>query len=171
MHWGLPPIQASFDGDSGKVALFLSQVISHMDLYSPVYPSQWSMVIAVTGVLTREVATWVADLHSDHARELTDLGLFLEALRARFEDDTQVQIAKGELLVLRQRGRPAKEYEKDFQALAGKLRTWPEKLLVHWFHTGLDKDLQQACVYRGLAPHLCEWYKAAVDLDIGLREF
>lgn len=114
MPWGLPPIQASFDRDSGKVALFLSQVISHMDLYGHVYPSQWSMVVAVMGVLTREAANWVTDLHSDHAQELTDLGLFLEVLRVRFEDDIQVQITEGELVALRQRGCPAKDYVKEF---------------------------------------------------------
>lgn len=36
---------------------------------------------------------------------------------------------------------------------------------------GLDWDLRQACVYRGLPPHLSEWFKAAIELDVGLREF
>lgn len=61
----------------------------------------------------------------------------MEALRTRFEDDTQVQITEGELVALRQRGWPAKNYVKEFHPLAGKLRTWPERLLVHQFHMGL----------------------------------
>lgn len=36
---------------------------------------------------------------------------------------------------------------------------------------GLDRELRQACVYRGLGPHIVEWYKVAVELDIGLKEF
>lgn len=36
---------------------------------------------------------------------------------------------------------------------------------------GLDKDLRQACVYWGLPPRLTEWFRAAIDLDVGLQEF
>lgn len=46
-------------------------------------------MVAVTIVLTREAADWVADLHGDHARELMNVGMFLESLRSRFEDDTR----------------------------------------------------------------------------------
>lgn len=80
MHWGPPPIQASFDGSSDWVALFLSQMISYLDVYGCYSPSQWAMVVAITAVLMGEAADWVAGLHSDHARELVDVGLFLEAL-------------------------------------------------------------------------------------------
>lgn len=38
--WGPPPLQATFDGSSDRVAIFLSQVISYLDLYSHFYPSQ-----------------------------------------------------------------------------------------------------------------------------------
>lgn len=38
--WDLPPVQATFNGVPEKVALFLSQVISHVDLYGHLYPSQ-----------------------------------------------------------------------------------------------------------------------------------
>lgn len=85
-----------------------------MDLYGRFYPSQWVMVMAVTAVLTREVADWVASLHSDHAQELVNVGLFLEALRERFEDESRAQLAEGELVALKQRGRPAKDYVWEF---------------------------------------------------------
>lgn len=51
---GSPPIQASFDGSADRVSLFLNQIISHMDLYSPLYPSQWAMVVAIITVLQGE---------------------------------------------------------------------------------------------------------------------
>lgn len=60
---------------------------------------------------------------------------------------------------------------KEFCTLAGQLRAWPERLLVHQFLVGLDKELRQACVYWGLPPRLSEWFRAAVDLDVGLQEF
>lgn len=169
--WGPPPLQATFDGSPDRLAIFLCQVISYVDLYGHLYPSQWAIVVAITTGLRGEAADWAADLHSDHARELVDVGLFLEGLRARFEDESRVQQAEGELVSLRQRGRPAKEYVRDFRSLAGRLRGWPERMLVHQFHLGLDRELRQACVYRGLPPRLSEWFKAAIDLDIGLKEF
>lgn len=51
------------------------------------------------------------------------------------------------------------------------IHAWPEHMLIHQFHLGLDRKLRQACVYRGLPPRLSKWCKAAIDLDIGLREF
>lgn len=93
--WGPPLLQASFDGSLDRIALFLSQVISYFDMYGRYYPSQWSMVVAVTSVLTGEVADWVSNLHSDHARELTNIGMFLESLRDTFEDETRVITAEG----------------------------------------------------------------------------
>lgn len=80
--WGPPALQATFEGSPERVALFLSQVISHMDQYSWWYPSQWAMVVAVTSVLTEEADDWVASLHTNHARELVDMGKFLEALHS-----------------------------------------------------------------------------------------
>lgn len=44
-------------------------------------------------------------------------------------------------------------------------------MLVHQFHLGLDWELRQACVYRGLPPRLTEWFRAAIELDVGLKEF
>lgn len=93
-------------------------------------------------------------------------------LSTRLEDDTSAQVAEGDLFALRQRGVPAKDYVHEFRKIAGHLVGWPEHLLVHQFRMGLDRDLQQACVYRGLPPpRLNVWFKAAIDLDVGLREF
>lgn len=91
------------------------------------------MVVAVTAMLEGEAAEWVADLHSEHARELPDAGLFLEALRVRFEDRFHAQRAEGELLSLKQRGHLALEYVWEFCWVAGRLWAWLERLLVHQF--------------------------------------
>lgn len=171
MLWGPPPIQATFDDSSDQVVLFLSQIISHMDLYGRLYLSQWAMVVAITMVLMGEVADWVANLHSNHAKELVNGGLFLETLRGRLEDESRTQLVEGELVALKLGGWPAKDYVKEFCMIALRLRVWPEHLLVHQFHMGLDWDLRQTCVYRGLPPHLADWFRVAIDLDVGLREF
>lgn len=168
--WALPPLRTSFDGNPDRLALFLSQAISHLDQYAQFYPSQWAMIVAVTAVLEGEAAEWVADLHSEHAWEMADAGLFLEALRAHFEDMSRAHRA-GELLLLKQRGRPALDYIREFRWVAGRLRGWPERLLVHQFRGGLDRDLRQACVYPGISHRLQGWYQAVIDLDTGLREF
>lgn len=91
MPWGPPQLQAAFNGNPDHVALFLSQVISHFNAYGHFYPSQWARVVAVTTVLTGEAADWVASLHNRHARELADLGLFLQSLRRWFKDDACTQ--------------------------------------------------------------------------------
>lgn len=75
-----PPLKATFDGDPECLALFLSQVISHLNHYGHLYLSQWVMVVAVMAVLEGEAAKWVATLYNLHAYELVDIGLFLEAL-------------------------------------------------------------------------------------------
>lgn len=39
--WGPPPLQATFDGSPDRVAIFLNQVISYVDLYGCFYLSPW----------------------------------------------------------------------------------------------------------------------------------
>lgn len=114
---------------------------------------------------------WVAHLHSDHTRELSNVGTFLGALRTRFEDVSRIRRAEGEVLGIKQRGRLAAEYVREFRRVASKLWTWPERLLVHQFRAGLDRDLRQACVYRGIPEKLQAWFQIVTDLDTGLQEF
>ncbi|KAK9398714.1 Retrotransposon-derived protein PEG10 [Crotalus adamanteus] len=80
------------------------------------------------------------------------------------------QWAEAQLVGLRQRGRPAKEYIREFQKLAGRLRSWPDRLMVHHFRNGLDNEIRRACIVRGIGGRLSDWFKAAMELDIGLRE-
>ncbi|KAG8147223.1 hypothetical protein E2320_022723 [Naja naja] len=111
------------------------------------------------------------DLHSANARELADVGMFIEALRTRFEDGSRAQQVEGELLSLKQQGRPAKDYIHDFRWVAGKLWLCLEHLLIHQFRAGLEQDLRQACVFRGLPNWLQAWFRADIELDAGLQEF
>lgn len=113
-----------------------------------------------------EATDWVASLHTHHARELVDVGKFLEPLRSQFEDETGVQVVEGELLAFKERGVPAKDYVREFRKIAGLLVGWPERLLVHQFQKGLDRDLRQACVYHRLPPKLNVWFRAAIELDV-----
>lgn len=63
MPWGPPVLQATFDGNPDRLALFINQSISHLYQYAQFYPSKWAMVIAIMAALEGEVAEWVADLH------------------------------------------------------------------------------------------------------------
>ncbi|KAK9397281.1 hypothetical protein NXF25_020642 [Crotalus adamanteus] len=128
------------------------------------------MVVAVTASLQGEAAAWAADLYSDQARELADVGLFLDALKTRFEDPTRQLRAKAQLVGLQQKGRPVQEYIREFQKVAGRLRSWPDSLLIHHFRTGLDTTIRQACIVRGVVGRLADWYRAVVELDVGLRD-
>ncbi|XP_039211424.1 uncharacterized protein LOC120313512 [Crotalus tigris] len=108
--WGPPPLNVTFDGNPDKLTL-LSQTIGHMDRYGHLYPSQWAMVGAVTAALQGMALEWIADLHTDHARELASVGAFLGALRTCFEDLSRIWRTEGEVLNIKQRGRPVAEYE------------------------------------------------------------
>lgn len=50
---------------------------------------------------------------------------------------------------LKQKGQAAKEFIWEFRCIAGKLRQWPEWLLVYHFKESLDWELLQACIYQG----------------------
>ncbi|KAK9407763.1 hypothetical protein NXF25_006537 [Crotalus adamanteus] len=150
--------------------MFLGHVLNHLDRFAAQYTSQWAIVVAVTANLQGEAAAWAADLFSDHAGELADIGSFLDALIARFEDSTRVQRAEAEIVGLKQAGRPIREFIREFQRMAGHLRTWPERLLVHHFRNGLDKELRQACIMRGVPCRLHDWYKVVTELHTGLQE-
>lgn len=167
--WEPAAVKASFDGSPGWVALFLGQVIDHLDKFGHLYSSQWAMVMAMVTVMEGKAAERVTDLYSDHAAELGDVVLFLSALQERFEDNTRVQQVEGELLAAWQRGRPVAEYIREFRQLAGKVRGWPERLLVHQFKAGLDRQLHQACVTWGLPPRLAAWVQAATEIDMEFR--
>ncbi|XP_039212212.1 uncharacterized protein LOC120313890 [Crotalus tigris] len=151
--------------------MFLGQAISHLDQFAQLYVSQWAMVGAITAALRGEAAAWAADLYSDHARELGSAGLFLDALHGRFDDPTRAQRAEADLLALQQGKRPAIEYVREFRKLAGRLQSsWPERMLVHQFRAGLDHDLRQACVYRGVPNRLRDWFRVVIELEAGLKE-
>lgn len=80
---------------------------------------------------------------------MANLGLFLEALRARFEDESCTQVVEGELVVLRQKGRLAKDCVRlsyDNREIAGLARVLPGASISH----GFRQDLRQACLYWGL---------------------
>lgn len=94
----------------------------------------------------------------------------MAALQERFEDDTRSLQAEGDLLAIRQRGRPIKEYIRDFRHLAGKVHRWPERLLVHQFKGGLERTLQQACMCWGLLHRLQAWYQANTELHAEFRD-
>ncbi|KAK9401553.1 hypothetical protein NXF25_012267 [Crotalus adamanteus] len=150
--------------------MFLGHVLNHLDRFAAQYTSQWAIVVAVTANLQGEAAAWAANLFTDHARELADIGSFLDALRACFEDPTRVQRAEAEIIGLKQAGRPIREFIREFQRVAGRLRTWPERLLVHHFRNGLDKELRQACIIRGVPCRLHDWFKVVTELYNGLQE-
>lgn len=45
--WGPPPIPATFNGDPDGLAMFLGQILYHLDRYTSLYTSHWAMVVAI----------------------------------------------------------------------------------------------------------------------------
>lgn len=75
------------------------------------------------------------------------MNLFIEQLKARFEDESEALQVEKEIHCLRQRGSPMKEYVQEFQRVTGCLGQWPELSLIHYFKQRLDRDLLQAYIY------------------------
>ncbi|KAK9408500.1 RTL1: Retrotransposon-like 1 [Crotalus adamanteus] len=50
------------------------------------------------------------------------------------------------------------------------MRSWPDRLLIHHFQAGLDSDIRRACAVRGVVGRLVDWFKAAMELEFGLRD-
>ncbi|KAG8139418.1 hypothetical protein E2320_002181 [Naja naja] len=158
-----------FDGNPDHIALFLSQAISHLDQYIQFYPSQWAMVVVVMVALESGAAEWVACTESTPG--VGECRSFLEGTVSLVRGWDPCTTGGRELLLLKQRGQSAVEYVPDFHRVVGKLRAWPERLLVHQFRVGLDRELCQSCVYQGISHQLQNWFQAVIDLDAGLQEF
>lgn len=85
------------------------------------------------------------------------------------EDEFQAVQAEKDIYHVKQRGRPAREYIREFQRVAGQIRQWPEQSLIHYFKAGLEHDLFQMCICRGNPDH--DWYRLATNLDIELTRY
>lgn len=109
---------------------FLNQVWAHLDHYGPMYADNMACVDAIVANLEGEAAEWVMGLHDEGAPELGDPNAFLGELRVCFGDNMQAWNAEFEIHTIRQGSRLVTEY---IQELAGRLRHWPEQLLVHYF--------------------------------------
>lgn len=108
----------------------------------------------------------MTQLHNEGAPELGNVNDFLQELRSQFEDISHGQEPEAEIKKIKQRGCLAKEYVQEFWRIARKLRRWPELLLVHYFKTGLDKELLQICLCQGITDHIHDWYQIAMDLEL-----
>ncbi|XP_034275328.1 uncharacterized protein LOC117666666 [Pantherophis guttatus] len=165
-----PTFCATFDGTPGKLAYFLNQVWAYSDQFGNQYPSDCELISAIAeGMNEGEAAEWIAELHNERAPELEDMDDFIQLMRVRFSNVTQQVEAEHQITTLRQAGRPAKEFVWEFQRLAGKLRDWPEQLMVHTFKEALDPDLRQACSIRGTPTQIQAWYENAVALDLDFQ--
>ncbi|ETE59976.1 hypothetical protein L345_14287, partial [Ophiophagus hannah] len=126
-----PQFKAAFDRDPDKLAFFLNRVWAHIDEYVSDYPSDQSMIQAITKKFKREAAEWMNQLHNKDVPELGNVdSCFLQELRDRFKDESQAQESEAEIKEMKQRGCPAKEYIREFRRVAGKLQHWPEHLLI-----------------------------------------
>ncbi|KAK9395445.1 retrotransposon-derived protein PEG10 [Crotalus adamanteus] len=166
-----PPFNATFDGDPEKLIFFLNQVRSHLNRWAYLYPEPGAMVDVIGANLEGEASEWLNNLYSEQALELEDPHLFLLGLRERFEDPSIGLKAAGQIHKIKQAGRPALEYVREFRKMAGRVEGWPEQSLIHHFIEGLDDHLSQACIYREVPDRLQEWYQTAVKLDVKLSRY
>lgn len=53
----------------------------------------------------------------------------------------------------------------------GKLRHWPDQLLVYHFRVGLNQELYHTCLPRGIPDWIRVWYQLATIMELNIKEY
>ncbi|KAK9399600.1 Retrotransposon-derived protein PEG10 [Crotalus adamanteus] len=122
-----------FDRWAEKLTYFLNQVWIYLERHRVAYLDKGACVNTITAYLEGEVAEWMVALHDEEALELGNINAFLEGLWVRIGDPTQAHQMEAKIYSIRQGNQSMAEYIWEFCRLAGKLRGWPERLLVYQF--------------------------------------
>ncbi|XP_070790259.1 vomeronasal type-2 receptor 116-like [Pituophis catenifer annectens] len=70
-----------------------------------------------------------------------------------------------------QKGKPIKEHIHEFRRVVGTLPPLPERLLVYFFRTSLDKQIAQVIAYRDIPNQLSEWFQVVMQVERGTEVF
>ncbi|XP_042299927.1 uncharacterized protein LOC121917880, partial [Sceloporus undulatus] len=158
-------LEAKFNGDPEQLPFFLAQVAGHMRTRGDYFPDQGEKVCCVAGRLEGQAAQWLVQLYDCRAPELQNLGAFMTALRARFEDPFRVDRAKTKFMTLQQGKRSVGEYVLEFRSVAAQIPDFPEPMLVRQFQDGLNSELLEWVLMRGNPEGLQEWMRWAGEAE------
>ncbi|KAK9395611.1 hypothetical protein NXF25_018972, partial [Crotalus adamanteus] len=139
-----------FDGLPEKLAYLLNYVWIYLG-HGAAFPDKGACVNPIAANL-EEAAEWMVALYDDEALELGNIDAFLEGLQVRF-------------------GYPTEAHRVEAEILAGKLRGWPERLLVYQVRDGLSREVYQNCLPRGIPDDLHAWYQLATTVEVDLMEY
>lgn len=141
-----------------------------MEHYRGMYQDDAAQVHAVASHLEGSALGWLVSLH-DEPLELDDLDTFMQGLWEQFEEPMAAHQVKACIHTLKQGKYPVTKYIQDFCSLASYLRDWSECMLVSYFQEGLNKELYQNCLPRGVLRNLQAWFQVAIKVEIELIEF
>lgn len=163
-------IRVKFNGDLKQLGALLIRVRSFVTTYAEVLPNDEAMVYCVVRALDGEAADWAVTLYEEEAEELHHFEAFMVALRQRFKDPLADRKAKIKLQTIKQGGRTAAVYTREFRPLDDRLRRKGEEMLIKYFQRGLDPEVLYVCLRRGSAKTLQEWYVLAQEVDFDLAQ-
>lgn len=150
-----------FDRSLEKLSFFLW---SHLGRYALTYSDKVTIVNAVTDNLKGEAAEWVTGLHDQNWEiSMTSWWNSGPGLKMRSKMKAASEIRQG--------SQPMAEYIWEFWRVAGKLRHWPEWLLVYHFKNDLNSELFHACLSWGIPYQIHDRYRMATVIDLDMREY
>ena len=122
------------------------------------------------GVVAKWAATREARLIEDRKYErIRTLSMFIEKLKAAFDDPDKGSTAQAKIEGLKQRGRPFEQFLVEFELLEYDTELG-ETLLIDWLKKGMDERLWDMCYHdRPLPNTLQEWKDSASIHDRRLR--
>ncbi|XP_060542681.1 uncharacterized protein LOC132710478 [Pantherophis guttatus] len=164
-----PQFRGKFDGDPDNLAQFLDSAEIYIEQFGHLYPFPRALVNAISEGLEGEAKRWSASLYKYRAPQLQNADGFLQLWRARYEEEEEDPYVEDELRNLMQRGKPIREHIREFRRVIGTLPPLPERLLVYFFRTSLDKRISQVTAYRDIPNRLAEGFRVAIKVDRGLR--
>ncbi|XP_058032369.1 uncharacterized protein LOC131194853 [Ahaetulla prasina] len=154
-HPAPPPFKPTFDGNPHHLAYFLSRIEAYVEQYRHQYPSERSLINAISDGMNVGLASeWIAQLHNERAPELNDVHGFMALLRNRFQNDDLIAECETTLKTMKQGNKPLKQFVWDFRRVAGNLRHWPDRVLLHFFKEAIDQNIRKACSTRGIPEQL-----------------
>uniref|UniRef100_A0ACB8G550 Uncharacterized protein n=1 Tax=Sphaerodactylus townsendi TaxID=933632 RepID=A0ACB8G550_9SAUR len=151
--------KVDFVRDPNKLAFFLIQVGSYMEVHGEGFQSDHERIFEIGTQLHEEAANWLVGLVEEDAPEIYDLEQFLLALHHRFEDPLAEEKARTTLQQLRQGNHSVSDFAAEFCRLASRLQGWPELVLVQLFKDALHPKVLQWGLIQGDPETLMGWIK------------
>lgn len=160
-----------FDGTRHKYTAYITQLHLVFNSDPARYGTESSRISYAASYLAGTARDWFQP-HVNQTTGAVDFptfALFVQALKAAFDDPDARATAERKLLTLRQNNRDCSSYHAEFVTLATTLEL-DERTRISFFRRGLAKQVQTALAYQQTPPETFnEFVQLCITLDNNLR--